>query len=172
MIAWKLTDWTTSWVQTASGLWDLTRSAREPAATTYAIPCSGSRKSIIVEASQSALIIIDMQSKTKSLLDKGYAKMSSDFFLHPGLSPKATAGRGVVNTTVNMIQGFRKAGMKVLWTNVGFSSWFWFLGPCWPEQWGLDNYDLLTIPPAFLDGFSNNHSSTSKYNMGNLWPSN
>jgi nicotinamidase-related amidase len=40
-----------------------------------------------------------------------------DFFLHPGLSPTATAGRGVVNATVNMIQGFRKAGMKVLWTN-------------------------------------------------------
>jgi nicotinamidase-related amidase len=42
----------------------------------------------------------------------------TDFFLHPGLSPGAIAGRGVVNATVNMIQGFRKAGMKVLWTNV------------------------------------------------------
>ncbi|CZR56138.1 uncharacterized protein PAC_06026 [Phialocephala subalpina] len=115
------------WVNTASGLWDLTRSAREPVTTTYTIPCSGSRKSITIESSRSALVIIDMQN----------------FFLHPGLSPKATAGRGVVNATVNMIQGFRKAGMKVLWTN-----------------WGLDNYDLLTIPPAFLDGFSNNHSST------------
>jgi hypothetical protein len=41
-----------------------------------------------------------------------------DFFLHPGLSPEATAGRGVVDNTVNMINGFRKAGMKVLWTNV------------------------------------------------------
>jgi hypothetical protein len=41
-----------------------------------------------------------------------------DFFLHPGLAPKATAGRGVVNATVNMIHGFRKAGMKILWTNV------------------------------------------------------
>lgn len=118
------------WVQTASGLWDLTRSAREPATTTYTIPCSGSRKSIVVEASRSALVIIDMQN----------------FFLHPGLSPKAIAGRGVVNATVNMIKGFRKAGIKVLWTN-----------------WGLDNYDLLTIPPAFLDGFSNNHSSTTTF---------
>jgi nicotinamidase-related amidase len=41
-----------------------------------------------------------------------------DFFLDPGLSPKANAGRGVVNATVNMIKGFRKAGMKILWTNV------------------------------------------------------
>jgi nicotinamidase-related amidase len=44
--------------------------------------------------------------------------MEIDFFLHPGLSPHATAGRGVVNATVNMIEGFRKAGMKILWTNV------------------------------------------------------
>jgi hypothetical protein len=46
------------------------------------------------------------------------ADREKDFFLHPGLSPKADAGRGVVGTTVNMITGFRKAGMKVLWTNV------------------------------------------------------
>lgn len=36
-----------------------------------------------------------------------------------------------------MIQGSRKKGKPVLWTN-----------------WGLDEYDLLTIPPSFLDGFS------------------
>jgi nicotinamidase-related amidase len=46
------------------------------------------------------------------------ADREKDFFLHPGLSPKADGGRGVVNATVNMITGFRKAGMKVLWTNV------------------------------------------------------
>jgi len=118
------------WVKTSSGLWDLTRSAREPAPNTYTIPCHGSKKSIKIEASRSALVIIDMQN----------------FFLHPGLSPKANAGRGVVNATVDMVLAFRKAGMKVLWTN-----------------WGLDNFDLLTIPPSFLDGFSNNHSSTTTF---------
>ncbi|TVY75821.1 Peroxyureidoacrylate/ureidoacrylate amidohydrolase [Lachnellula suecica] len=118
------------WVQATSSLWDLTRSAREPSPTTYTIPCNGARKSIVIEPTRSALVIIDMQN----------------FFLHPGLTPKATAGRGVVNATVNMIQGFRRAGVKVLWTN-----------------WGLDNYDLLTMPPAFLDGFSNNHSSTTTF---------
>jgi len=118
------------WVKTATGLWDLTRSAREPTTTPKTIPCTGSKKSILIEPSRSALVIIDMQN----------------YFLHPGPSPAATAGRGVVPATVNMINGFRTAGMKVLWTN-----------------WGLDNYDLLTIPPAFLDGFSTNDSSTTTF---------
>ncbi|PMD54009.1 Isochorismatase hydrolase [Hyaloscypha bicolor E] len=120
------------WIKSTSGIWDLTRSALEPTTSTgvYTIPCHGSRKNITIEASRSALVIIDMQN----------------FFLHPGLSPKADAGRGVVSATVNMITGFRKAGVKVLWTN-----------------WGLDNYDLITMPPAFLDGFSNNHSSTTTF---------
>lgn len=79
-----------------------------------------------IEASRSALVIIDMQSI--SPLSSGFnfirvaeiceMLMLVDFFLDPGLSPKANAGRGVVNATVNMIKGFRKAGMKVLWTNV------------------------------------------------------
>ncbi|KAH7350514.1 Isochorismatase-like protein [Rhexocercosporidium sp. MPI-PUGE-AT-0058] len=118
------------WVQTASGLWDLTRSARQAVTKTHTIPCSGSKQSISIEASRSALVIIDMQN----------------FFLHPGLSPSATGGRDVVNATVNMIQGFRKAGMKVLWT-----------------FWGLDNYDLLTMPPSLLDGFSTDHTSATTF---------
>ena len=60
-----------------------------------------------------------------------------NYFLHPTLSPRATGGRDIVNATANMIQGFRTNGMKVLWT-----------------FWGLDDFDLLTIPPAFKAGFS------------------
>jgi hypothetical protein len=30
-------------------------------------------------------------------------------------------------------------------------------------QWGIDVWDRLTMPPSFLDGFSDNHSSTSTY---------
>ncbi|KIW62290.1 hypothetical protein PV04_10474 [Phialophora macrospora] len=60
-----------------------------------------------------------------------------NFFLHPDLSPAATDGRAAVAPTVKMIDGFRKHGMKVLWVN-----------------WGLTEYDLLTIPPAFKAGFS------------------
>lgn len=106
-----------SWVEVTSGLWDLTRSAREPSTTTYTIPCNGARKSIVIEPTRSALVIIDMQSEFPLIAQDLYTNIE-DFFLHPGLSPKATAGRGVVNATVNIIQGFRKAGMKVLWTNV------------------------------------------------------
>ncbi|RKU41796.1 hypothetical protein DL546_001503 [Coniochaeta pulveracea] len=118
------------WVKTASGLWDLTRSDRVTANKTYTIPCHGSRESIKIDASRSALVIIDMQN----------------FFLHPALSPHATAGRAIVNTTVNLVKAFRQGGMKVLWTN-----------------WGLDDFDLLTMPPAFLDGFSTNSSSTTTF---------
>jgi len=96
---------------------------------------TGSKKSIRIEPSRSALVIIDMQN----------------FFLHPALSPGATAGRAAIAPTVNMIKGFREAGMKILWTN-----------------WGLDNFDLLTMPPSFLDGFStdNTEATTFGTNMG------
>ena len=52
-----------------------------------------------------------------------------------------------------MIQAFRAAGMKVLWTN-----------------WGLDNFDLLTIPPAFLSGFSPNDTDSTSFgsDMGTI----
>ena len=45
-----------------------------------------------------------------------------------------------------MIQAFRTAGMKVLWIN-----------------WGLDNFDLLMIPPAFLSGFSPNDIDSTSF---------
>ncbi|KAL1988694.1 hypothetical protein VTN96DRAFT_8394 [Rasamsonia emersonii] len=119
------------WVKSpGNDLWDLTRSARLPVTSPKKIPCNGQRKEILIEPSRSALVIIDMQN----------------FFLHPALSPKATAGRAIVNTMVNMIHGFRKAGMKVLWVN-----------------WGLDEFDLLTMPPAFLDEFSTNDSSSTSF---------
>lgn len=43
-----------------------------------------------------------------------------DFFLHPALAPAATAGRAAVQPTVDLIHGFRNAGMKVLWTFVSY----------------------------------------------------
>ncbi|KAK5081026.1 hypothetical protein LTR05_008343 [Lithohypha guttulata] len=92
----------------------------------------GSRPEIIIEPTRSALVIIDMQN----------------YFLHPQLSPNATAGRAAVAPTVNMINGFRANGMKVLWTN-----------------WGLTGYDRLTIPPAFLSSFSANGFNTMGSNL-------
>ena len=72
-----------------------------------------------------------------------------NYFLHPALSPKATGGRAAVTPTANMIQGFRSKGMKVLWTN-----------------WGLDDFDLLTIPPAFKAGFAKNGSNFADETFG------
>ncbi|KAI2901438.1 hypothetical protein CBS147343_976 [Aspergillus niger] len=82
----------------------------------------GSRKTAIIEPSRSALVIIDMQN----------------YFLHPALAPDATAGRSIVNTTIKLVESFRKADMKVLWVN-----------------WGIDDIDLTTMPPSLLAGFSN-----------------
>lgn len=117
-------------IQANDTVFDLTRSDRMPVTSPKTIPMSGSRKYATIEPSRSALIIIDMQN----------------FFLHPALSPKATAGRTAVQPTVNMINGFRQAGMKVLWT-----------------FWGLENFDLLTIPPSFLSGFSTNDSASTTF---------
>ena len=76
-----------------------------------------------------------------------------NFFLHPQLSPHATGGRAAVTPTLAMINAFRANGMKVLWTN-----------------WGLDNFDLVTIPPSFIDGFSDDDTNAASFgsDMGTI----
>ena len=76
-----------------------------------------------------------------------------NFFLHPQLSPKAVKGRNAVQPTLNLIDAFREEGIKILWTN-----------------WGLDNFDLVTIPPSFLEGFSDDGTQATTFgsDMGTL----
>lgn len=76
-----------------------------------------------------------------------------NFFLDPRLSPNATRGRMAVGPTLNMIDAFRASKMKVLWVN-----------------WGIDAYDLLTMPPAFLDTFATDHTAATSFcsDMGTL----
>ncbi len=119
------------WRKLPNGTFDLTRSDRSPVTSPKVIPMTGS--SIKIEPNRTALVIIDMQN----------------YFLHPDLSPSAKTGRAAVEPTVNMINGFRKHGMKVLWVN-----------------WGLTEYDLLTIPPAFKAGFSTNGSDLANETFG------
>lgn len=69
-----------------------------------------------------------------------------NFFLHPQLSPNATRGRLAVGPTLDMIHAFRKNAMKILWVN-----------------WGIDAYDLLTMPPAFLDTFATDHTAATSF---------
>ncbi|KAK5133731.1 hypothetical protein LTR08_007485 [Meristemomyces frigidus] len=80
-----------------------------------------------------------------------------NFFLHPLLAPHATNGRKAVQPTLDMIRAFRAAGMKVLWVN-----------------WGIDAFDLVTLPPSFLEGFSSNHQMNTSFctEMGELQESN
>ncbi|KAJ5215170.1 Isochorismatase hydrolase [Penicillium citrinum] len=114
----------------ADEVFDLTRSdlmnVTEPITITDML---GSRKTAVIEPSRSALVIIDMQN----------------YFLHPALAPDATAGRAIVNTTIKMVQLFRKAKMKTLWVN-----------------WGIDDGDLTTMPPSLLADFSNGTNQMSR----------
>ncbi|KAK1068936.1 hypothetical protein LTR74_005199 [Friedmanniomyces endolithicus] len=76
-----------------------------------------------------------------------------NFFLHPKLSPYAVNGRKAVQPTLNMIDAFRGMGSKILWVN-----------------WGIDSFDLVTMPPSFLDGFSTNDQMNTTFctEMGTL----
>ncbi|KAF8826762.1 hypothetical protein HHX47_DHR5000566 [Lentinula edodes] len=68
-----------------------------------------------------------------------------NFFLHESLNgdPK---GRAIVPTTITLIHAFRNAGMPVLWTN-----------------WGMTDYDIINMPPAFIQGFSSDDTSLTSF---------
>ncbi|KAF8148875.1 Isochorismatase-like protein [Crassisporium funariophilum] len=68
-----------------------------------------------------------------------------NFFLHESMNGDPL-GRAIVPTTVNLIQAFRDAGMPVLWTN-----------------WGLTEFDLINMPPAFIKGFSRDGTSATSF---------
>ncbi|KAJ4408923.1 hypothetical protein N0V82_009578 [Gnomoniopsis sp. IMI 355080] len=92
-------------------------------------------------------------SRSSALIEPSRAVLAivdmQNYFLHPALSPAATQGRAAVTPTVNMINALRGAGIKIAWVN-----------------WGLTNYDLLTIPPAFKSGFSTNGSDMADQSFG------
>ncbi|THU79067.1 Isochorismatase hydrolase [Dendrothele bispora CBS 962.96] len=75
-----------------------------------------------------------------------------NFFLHPSLGGDPL-GRAIVPTTIELIHAFRAVGMPVIWTN-----------------WGLTEFDLIRMPPAFLRGFSSDGSSQSSFgsDMGTI----
>lgn len=58
------------------------------------------------------------EPQTQSLPQLCRLRRELDYFLYPGLAPESDAGRAIVHTTVDMVHGFRDAGMKVLWVNV------------------------------------------------------
>ncbi|KAF8531118.1 Isochorismatase-like protein [Gautieria morchelliformis] len=102
---------------------------------------ANSTKVIPVNGKNSPLII-DTQRSALVIIDM------QNFFLHPAVQA-SSVGRDVVPATLNMIDAFRANGMKVLWTN-----------------WGLDEFDLRTMPPAFLRGFGNTPETTFGSQMG------
>ena len=102
-------------------------------------------------------IIPMLGSREKAIIEPNRTAMiivdMQNFFLHPKLSPSAVRGREAVQPTLNLIKAFGENGMKVLWVN-----------------WGIDSFDLVTLPPSFLDGFSTNHEMNSTFctDMGTL----
>lgn len=64
-----------------------------------------------------------------------------NYFLHPALAPTSDDGRAAVDPMVNLVKSFRGNGIKTAWVN-----------------WGLNNYDLLMLPPSVKSGGFNNDS--------------
>ncbi|KAI0052864.1 Isochorismatase hydrolase [Auriscalpium vulgare] len=102
------------WVEYPSGLLDLTRSvhaepphkqASEPPLQggQIDIPVDGGR-TIRVDATKTALIVIDMQN----------------FFLHPDIRVHPT-GLACVDPTLNVLPALRSQGAKILWVNWGLT---------------------------------------------------
>ncbi|KAJ7149265.1 Isochorismatase hydrolase [Mycena crocata] len=75
-----------------------------------------------------------------------------NYFLHPDLGGDPL-GRALVPITIDMIHAFRANGMKVFWTN-----------------WGLTEFDLMSMPPAFFRGFSSDGTSATSFgsDMGTI----
>ncbi|KAJ7762656.1 Isochorismatase hydrolase [Mycena metata] len=75
-----------------------------------------------------------------------------NFFLHPDLNGDPR-GRAVIPTTIDMIHAFRANDMKVIWTN-----------------WGLTEFDLMSMPPSFINGFSSDGTSSTSFgsDMGTI----
>ena len=60
-----------------------------------------------------------------------------NYFLHPALAPTSEDGRAAVEPTIKLAQAFRDSDIKVTWVN-----------------WGLNNFDLLYLPPSVKAGAS------------------
>ncbi|KAJ3924030.1 Isochorismatase hydrolase [Lentinula edodes] len=95
--------------------------------------------SITLPMPQNGPIVIQPNASALVIIDM------QNFFLHESLNgdPK---GRAIVPTTITLIHAFRNAGMPVLWTN-----------------WGMTDYDIINMPPAFIKGFSSDDTSLTSF---------
>ncbi|KAK8848555.1 hypothetical protein PGQ11_015035 [Apiospora arundinis] len=120
------------WTVLSNGTVDLTRGATMPVTAPKVIP--------MVKSASHPAIIVEPKRTVLCLVDY------QNLFLHPAITPSAAAGRAAASgPAVDMIKSFRKAGMKVTWVN-----------------WGLTKYDLFTMPPAFMAGFSGGTNQPDK----------
>jgi len=115
------------WIKNGNNF-DLTRfgSANPKTIATF----SQGNSTITIAPERTVLCIVDMQN----------------FFLHPTLAPRSTAGRAAVPPTLQMIDAFRENGMKIAWV-----------------QWGLTDWDLENMTPSFLYGFSDGTNANTSF---------
>ncbi|EJD07991.1 Isochorismatase hydrolase [Fomitiporia mediterranea MF3/22] len=66
-----------------------------------------------------------------------------NFFLNPAFTT-FPAGLAAVQPTIDAVRAFRSAGVKIIWC-----------------QWGLSEYDLLTMPPGLKFGFATSPKDSS-----------
>lgn len=112
------------WTVLSNGTVDLTRGETMPISSPKVVP--------MAKSASNPAIIVEPRRTVLALVDY------QNLFLHPSLSPKAEAGRAAASgPAVDMIKAFRGSGMTVAWVN-----------------WGLTEYDLSMMPPAFMAGFS------------------
>ncbi|KAJ7721838.1 Isochorismatase hydrolase [Mycena maculata] len=137
------------WTKTTDG-WDLTRGNATNAIT---LPLPDPRGQVMIQPASSALVIIDMQNFFL-VRDNPNCRFitKNNLSQHPDLGGDPL-GRAIIPTTINMIHAFRAKGMKVFWTN-----------------WGLTDFDLISMPPAFFRGFSSDGTSATSFgsDMGTI----
>ncbi|KAK8076312.1 Isochorismatase hydrolase [Apiospora phragmitis] len=120
------------WTVMANGTVDLTRRATMPVTEPKIIP--------MAKGASHPAVVVEPRRTVLCLVD------FQNLFLHPSITPSAASGRAAASgPAVDMIKSFRKAGMKVTWVN-----------------WGLTQYDLLTMPPAFMASFSGGTNQPDK----------
>jgi len=95
--------------------------------------------SISIPVPQNGPILIQPNATALVIIDM------QNYFLHESLGGDPL-GRAIVPTTINLLQAFRAAGMPVLWTN-----------------WGVTDFDIINMPPSFINGFSSDGTSFTSF---------
>ena len=136
-----------------------------PTTSPKTIPMSMSRKAAKIEPSRTALVIIDMQSMYHNRVFESHADYGERLLPPPGAFAESNSwesrGQCYGQYDSRLSQGRnedsvdqRRSIFNLLQVLLAADEMV--------HQWGLDNFDLMTIPPSFLDGFSDDDTMNSE----------